>query len=129
MLGYYSDEPGSQPSLFPGSRILLPDRGNFVAVAGNMDALSLARRAQEQLQRGMPALRLNLPFAQDIFIFLWYNVIYSARGIPSIMVTDTAMLRNPHYHEPGDTPDTLDYPRLARVTLNLARFLRALLRE
>ncbi len=35
--------------------------------------------------------------------------------------------RNPHYHEPTDTAETLDYPRLARVTLNLSRFLRALI--
>ena len=29
------------------------------------------------------------------------------------MVTDTAFLRNPNYHEPTDTPDTLDYRRMA----------------
>jgi len=26
------------------------------------------------------------------------------------------VLRNPHYHRPTDTPDTLDYTRLAAVT-------------
>jgi hypothetical protein len=31
------------------------------------------------------------------------------------MVTDTAFLRNPHYHLPSDTPDTLNYDFLARV--------------
>jgi len=28
------------------------------------------------------------------------------------MITDTAPFRNPHYHEPTDTPGTLDYGRL-----------------
>jgi hypothetical protein len=31
------------------------------------------------------------------------------------MVTDTAFMRNPHYHGAGDTADTLDYPRMAKV--------------
>ena len=30
-----------------------------------------------------------------------------------MMLTDTAPFRNPHYHRPGDKPDTLDYRRLA----------------
>ncbi len=36
-------------------------------------------------------------------------------GIPAIMISDTANFRNPHYHKPSDTPDTLDYDRLAAI--------------
>lgn len=35
------------------------------------------------------------------------------------MITDTAFVRNPHYHQGTDTAntaDTLDYERFARVT-------------
>jgi hypothetical protein len=32
------------------------------------------------------------------------------------LVTDTADLRNPHYHRATDTPDTLDYAFLERAT-------------
>jgi Peptidase family M28 len=43
-------------------------------------------------------------------------------GIPSIMWTDTAEFRNPHYHRASDTPDTLDYDFVSQVTkLALAR--------
>ena len=38
------------------------------------------------------------------------------RGYPALMLTDTAPLRNPHYHQPTDTPDTLDYTFLTNVT-------------
>ena len=31
------------------------------------------------------------------------------------MWTDTSEFRNPHYHLPSDTPDTLDYDFLTRV--------------
>ena len=37
-------------------------------------------------------------------------------GIPAIMITDTANFRNPGYHQPIDTIDTLDYDFLANVT-------------
>jgi hypothetical protein len=37
------------------------------------------------------------------------------------MITDTAVFRYPHYHLPSDTPDKLDYDRLARVTAGLVR--------
>jgi hypothetical protein len=45
-------------------------------------------------------------------------------GYPATMVTDTAFVRNPHYHMPSDTPDTLDYERLAQGVLRLARAVR-----
>ena len=32
------------------------------------------------------------------------------------MWTDTAEFRNPHYHRPTDTPETLDYDFMAGVT-------------
>jgi len=38
-----------------------------------------------------------------------------AVGLPAIQVTDTANFRNPHYHQPSDTPDTLDYRRVRAV--------------
>ena len=35
------------------------------------------------------------------------------------MVTDTAVFRNPNYHQPSDKPDTSDYERMARVVRGL----------
>ena len=32
-----------------------------------------------------------------------------------MIVTDTADVRNPHHHTSGDTPETLDYRRMAKV--------------
>jgi hypothetical protein len=42
------------------------------------------------------------------------------------MVTDTAPFRYPHYHTPQDTPDKLDYERLARVVTGIERVVREL---
>lgn len=43
------------------------------------------------------------------------QVPFWAAGLPAVMVTDTANLRNPHYHRSTDTPETLDYQRLAAI--------------
>src|SRR5262249_44929198 len=37
------------------------------------------------------------------------------KGIPAVMWTDTAEFRNPHYHLPTDTPETLDYEFMAEI--------------
>lgn len=47
------------------------------------------------------------------------------RGIPAVLLTGTATLRSPHYHRDCDTPDTLDYARLAQVADSLAATLAA----
>ena len=40
---------------------------------------------------------------------------YWRHGLPAVMVTDTAFMRNPRYHTAADTADTLDYRRMALV--------------
>ena len=47
-------------------------------------------------------------------------------GYPALMVTDTAFYRYRHYHAPTDTPEKLDYARMAGVVEGLARMLGAL---
>lgn len=46
---------------------------------------------------------------------------YSFRrlGYWGVMVTDTAFMRNPYYHTAQDTPEKLDYDRMADVVLAL----------
>lgn len=39
--------------------------------------------------------------------------------MPGVLITDTAIMRNPHYHRRTDTPDTLDYSRMAEVVRGL----------
>lgn len=39
------------------------------------------------------------------------------------MVTDTAPFRYPYYHPVEDTPDKIDYDRLARVVAGLERVI------
>ena len=47
-------------------------------------------------------------------------------GYPAIMVTDTALFRYTHYHSSADTPDKIDYDRMARVVAGLAETITAM---
>jgi hypothetical protein len=47
-------------------------------------------------------------------------------GYRAIMVTDTALFRYPYYHSPYDTPDKLDYERMARLVAGLEKTINDL---
>lgn len=60
-----------------------------------------------------PLLRRYVPLTQH-FARSDHKPFWEA-GVPAIQVTDTADFRNPHYHRPSDTPETLDYERIADI--------------
>jgi len=43
---------------------------------------------------------------------------------PAIMITDTAYFRYPHYHTAQDTPDKVDFDKLARIVGGVERMIR-----
>jgi hypothetical protein len=99
----------------------LPTRGDFLAVVGNLRSWRLVwsfRRGFKRVAR-FPLLSLALPEAISE-IRRSDNSSFWDQGYPAAMVTDTSFLRNPHYHEPTDTPDTLDYARMAKAAIGVA---------
>lgn len=129
MLGYYRDEPGSQRYPAPLG-LFYPDRGNYIAFVGDLGAFRLVRKCFLKFKKNssFPAQWLSGPASIP---GVTHSDHWSFRnlGFPAIMVTDTAYNRNPHYHQASDTPDTLDYPRMAAVTLGLAAMLKELAHE
>lgn len=122
MIGYFSDEPGSQHYPVPGLSLIYPDKGNFVAVIGRAFDRAPVARVKALMQTGntLPVYSLNAP-ANVPGIDFSDHLSFWRNGQPAIMVTDTAFLRNPNYHTPNDTPETLDYRRMARVVDGLYR--------
>jgi Zn-dependent M28 family amino/carboxypeptidase len=43
------------------------------------------------------------------------HVLFWKEGIAALQITDTANFRNPHYHQPTDTPEKVDYKRVADI--------------
>jgi hypothetical protein len=48
---------------------------------------------------------------------------YWDSGYRAIMLTDTANFRNPHYHQPSDTTETLNFDFLQRIAQATAAML------
>lgn len=118
-MGYYSDAPGSQKYPPPLSS-LYPDRGNFVGFVGDLSSRSLVResvgtfRAHATIASEGAALPAALPGIGWSDHWAFWQVGYQA-----VMVTDTAFFRDPNYHQLSDTPEQLDFERLARVVVGL----------
>ncbi len=120
MIGYFSDEKGSQqsPSLF--LKLLYPDRANFIAVVGGFADRKLLREVKGSMQcaTDLPVCGMCAPRGYA-GIDLSDHRNYWARDYTAIMVTDTSFYRNRRYHHVQDTPDTLDYDRMAKVVLGV----------
>jgi Zn-dependent M28 family amino/carboxypeptidase len=129
MLGCYSDAPGSQ-RYPPVVGWFYPDRANFIAFVGDLGARRLVKRAHKLFRKhsSFPSESLAAPaFVPGITRSDHWS--FRLQGYPALMVTDTAYNRYPHYHRATDTPEKLDYARMAQVTLGLAAMIEELANE
>lgn len=119
MIGYTKRDAGSQgtplriPILFNP-----PTTGDFIAAIADIRSSFLVRRFVAAASRSVPDLKV-FPMGWQGSLLKETNrsdhLPYWRNGIPSMMLTDTANFRNPHYHRPSDLPDTLDYGFAANV--------------
>ena len=116
MIGYFSDEPGSQEYPAPGMGLFYPSRGIFISVVGNGSSWWFTRRVKARMAGAteLPVRSINAPTVVPGVDFS-DHLNFWRHGWNAVMITDTAFFRNPNYHEVTDTPDTLDYERLAHV--------------
>jgi len=120
-LGFFSDEEGSQHYPAPVS-LLYPKQADFIGFVTRMSDVFLARLVVRSFREHakFPSQAIVAPAAitgvgwSDHWSF-WQV------GYPAIMVTDTLPFRYEHYHQRTDTPDRLNYDRMARVVDGLAK--------
>jgi len=126
MLGCYSDELGSQ-GYPPLLKHFYPAQGNYIAFVSNLRSRRSLRNVVDAFRAAsdFPAEKLAAP-AMVPGIGWSDQLSFWREGYPAAMVTDTAFHRYRHYHQPTDTPEKLDYERMARVVDGLAGALRAL---
>ena len=126
MLGYYSDAPGSQ-GYPPLLRFFYPDRGNFIGFVSNLGSRRALREVVQAFKAGSDFPVRQLASPGIVPGVSWSDQLSFWRaGYAGVMVTDTAFYRNPHYHAPGDRPERLCYPAMARVVAGLQRTVAAL---
>jgi Zn-dependent M28 family amino/carboxypeptidase len=116
MIGCFEDAPDSQQFPFSLLKLFYPGRGNFIAAVGNVFGARLIRRVKRAMRAAgeLPVHSINAP-AWVPGVDLSDHASYWREGFPAVMITDTAFYRNPRYHTAGDTPETLDYKRMAQV--------------
>jgi aminopeptidase YwaD len=125
-LGYTDARPNSQ-RVPPGLPIAVPDRGTFLGVIGNRAAQGLVTLMEAAVRASAPELHAiglvvddngrQLPATR-----LSDHAPFWDRGYPALMLTDTAFLRNPHYHRAHDLPETLDVEFMTRVARSVVGF-------
>jgi Zn-dependent M28 family amino/carboxypeptidase len=127
-IGYYRDAVYTQHYPFPIG-LFYPSRGNFVGFVGDLGSRALVRsaigsfRSAESFPSEGAALPATFPGVDWSDHWSFSKVRY-----PAIMITDTALYRDPNYHRPSDTPDQLNYDCLSRVTRGLESVIRDLAR-
>lgn len=126
MIGYYSTAEDTQKYPEPLSWVY-PSTGDFIAFVGSYGNRRLVRQCIKSFRQNVQfpsegaALPGKIPGVN--FSDHWS---FSYHGYPAAMVTDTAFFRNDNYHEPTDTPDTLDFERMARVVVGLQHVVKEL---
>lgn len=121
MVGYACYTVGCQK--YPAGLPVTPpsDKGDFLAVVGDTEHLPLlnaftssqflpSSALNKQESNLPPVLILPIPFKglltpdtlRSDHAPFWYQ------GVGAVLVTDTANLRTPHYHQPSDVPATIE---------------------
>lgn len=129
MIGYFSDAEGSQQLPVSLLKAFYPTRGDFIAVVGTTGQTRLVRAVKGAMRAAspLPVYSINAPRTIPGVDFS-DQLNYWDAGYDAVMVTDTAFYRNPNYHTARDTPDTLDYARMALVVRGVHEAVRTLAR-
>jgi len=123
-IGYFSDEPGSQKSPIPPIKGVFepPTVGDGITLVGFQRDLAFVNSLKKGMNAGAKELRVDafaFPMVLPDLMRSDHAPFYAA-DVPAVMLTDTANFRNPNYHTPGDTAETLDPKRLTQVVKGVA---------
>lgn len=124
MIGYFDDRPNSQK--YPNAEFTknLPTTGNFIAVVGLTRFSEFAATVHQGMtkQNKIPVQKINFP-TLDGLAGLSDHRNYWHFDFPAVMINDTAKYRNPNYHEPTDTIETLDLEKMSHVVESISEVL------
>jgi len=116
MIGYFSDEVGSQAYPVKGMKYLYSDKGDFITLVGDLSQMGLTRTLKSSMRNAgnLSVYSINAPSSVAGIDFS-DHLNYWHFGYPALMITDTAFNRNKNYHTEEDTIEKLDFKRMAQV--------------
>ena len=125
-LGAFSDSADTQ-RYPPPFGMIFPSTANFVALVALPASRSFLHTVMDSFRRHAAFPTIG-GVAPDLVPGIGWSDhwAFAQHGFPAMMITDTALFRYAHYHLPSDTPDKIDYSRLARITKGFERVVREL---
>lgn len=121
MVGFTGPRQDYPPYLDPK---YYPNVGDFIVIIGN-------ERSKELLETVRRSFKTCIPQLPSEFLLVPGNgegleetrlsdhSPFWDQGFSALMVTDTAFLRNPNYHLPSDTMETLDFEFMRKVAVGI----------
>ena len=128
-LGYYTEEKNTQKYPFP-LNMFYPSKGNFVAVVGNRESKALVKQVKRSIKRSQ-AIACESIAMPDMLPGIGWSDHWSfwQEGYSAVMLTDTALNRNPHYHRASDVPTTLNYEKMAAAAYGIVAVVQDLVKQ
>jgi len=129
MLGYCTQAPNSQKYPVDAMKAIYPSVGNFIGLIGNLPTMPDLLHCNRHIAKaGVPSYWLPAPMRGNLVPVLRFSdhSRFWDRDYKAIMVTDTAFLRNPHYHKASDRLETLDLDFMTGVSQGLIQAIQTL---
>lgn len=116
MIGYFSDEPGSQTFPVPELAAIYPGTGNYIVLVGIEACKEFSENVHSLMNEksGINVEKIVFPDSNGL-AGRSDQRNYWELGYKAVMITDTSFLRNPNYHKMSDTIETLDFDRMKEV--------------
>ncbi|MFT4152477.1 M28 family peptidase [Parafilimonas sp.] len=116
MIGYFSDTPNSQTYPSPELAKLYPGTANFIVVVGIENFAAFNQQVYNKMKEvgEIDVQVIDFPNGNGL-AGLSDQRNYWKFGYNALMINDTSFIRNPNYHQPSDTIDTLDFPKMIAV--------------
>ena len=127
MVGYYGDKKGGQTFPLPFMNLMYSSTPNFIAVVGNLKSRNLVKRVKNSINKSseIPVETLSTVSFVPGVDFSDHRSFWKM-GYPAVMITDTAFYRNPNYHSPKDTIDTLNFDKMSSLLVGLVQVAKDL---
>ena len=121
MVGFTGPEQRYPPYINPK---YYPNVGDFIGIVANEGSKGMlegVRRAFKTSIPNLPAEFIVVPGNGEGLeeVRLSDHSPFWDQGYPALMVTDTAFLRNPNYHLPTDTMESLDFEFMRKVAVGV----------
>lgn len=126
-VGYFSESRNSQLYLPPYIRPRPRNEGDFIALVSNPLSSALLDSLHRNLSTSCDIPLIAVPLDEDARGVSWSDHwSFWKVGYPAVMVTDTALFRNPNYHEATDLASTISFGKLSSLTSGLVKAIKVL---